>query len=724
MDSAQGTSPEELQSVPSSSWPHVSEKNKTPNVSLVGIQKYKAQGLGLDKAGTSWRQNQDEEIWSLAYSKYKIGGSVESIFSTTSLQQPEWSILKSSRSQDVLSQTSASRFFQEPAEGQPGQKGNPDVVDDVVGDEVIFPPLWQQLNKQKKVDFNLSQSEQADSTYIGSTQISLAGTILTTSHSLPEQETTETNEISRQSPTEDITEQDNLNKEQTGSYLFHSYQKIYENDISGREQDFEHATHTQHSYSSTSEETESGSSQGADSNGSQNISVSLLKSILMKREEKINDLSKELRRIQAENLRLKEEKQHILSENLTLKKELETLAFDKKRKQQDFLHTFDPSSPASIQQQIVNLKNQISDLQEANENAVLELAKADEEISQEKKAVAILKAEYNQKLQDSQEEIKLLKQKISSMSATFTQEENYEPGLHKEISYLRSECRRLRIHNHQLNEENHSLKEELWDIRRQHECFGTRARHTASACADIEADRHWMDSLKNELPQKSWHSMNGSFYRNDAFKHDGAFSRCKAALGPMNIKEPWEKNFEERAKTTASPVSLHSNNTDVLMMGYQEETPSVLSEIDIYGGKYDEIQELSDDDFSYITQNRANVHCDSAHHSYSPETFCKTTSSTRPSASVLPRRPFAPKSISDLKVGNLVKFSRPAGKISKGTIQYKGHLPGREEVYLGVELEGSEVGKHDGIFQGTRFFLCKPNKGVFVNFSKVIMAWE
>jgi hypothetical protein len=32
-------------------------------------------------------------------------------------------------------------------------------------------------------------------------------------------------------------------------------------------------------------------------------------------------------------------------------------------------------------------------------------------------------------------------------------------------------------------------------------------------------------------------------------------------------------------------------------------------------------------------------------------------------------------------------------------------------------------GKHDGIYQQKRYFQTKPNKGVFVSFSKVVMAW-
>lgn len=48
----------------------------------------------------------------------------------------------------------------------------------------------------------------------------------------------------------------------------------------------------------------------------------LLKSILMEREAKISDLSKEIRRIQSENLRLLDEKQHFLSENNRLRKQV------------------------------------------------------------------------------------------------------------------------------------------------------------------------------------------------------------------------------------------------------------------------------------------------------------------------------------------------------------------------------------------------------------------
>ncbi|BFZ09894.1 hypothetical protein BsWGS_12932 [Bradybaena similaris] len=85
-------------------------------------------------------------------------------------------------------------------------------------------------------------------------------------------------------------------------------------------------------------------------------------------------------------------------------------------------------------------------------------------------------------------------------------------------------------------------------------------------------------------------------------------------------------------------------------------------------------------------------------------------------------RPFAPRSPADIRVDDVVKFSSTGGKLTQGMVKYVGHLPGRNETYLGVELDKDE-GKHDGTFEGVRYFKCKPNKGVFVSFNKVVMAW-
>ncbi|XP_021341406.1 uncharacterized protein LOC110442231 isoform X3 [Mizuhopecten yessoensis] len=85
-------------------------------------------------------------------------------------------------------------------------------------------------------------------------------------------------------------------------------------------------------------------------------------------------------------------------------------------------------------------------------------------------------------------------------------------------------------------------------------------------------------------------------------------------------------------------------------------------------------------------------------------------------------RPFSPRTPGDIHLEDVVKFSRQGGKLSQGTVKFVGHLPGRNDVYLGVELD-KEEGKHDGTFESARYFKCKPNKGVFVAFNKVVMAW-
>ncbi|KAM4795928.1 uncharacterized protein WCC33_001028 [Rhinophrynus dorsalis] len=699
-------------------WTHYPEKNKTSNTDhKSNIQE----GLG-DLLGIKQTQKGEKEFESLIYSKYRIGGSVESVFSQGSVQHPEWTLLRPSKSQDALTLSSCVIHHQGRLVNKPDLVGIPDVVDDVVGDEVISKSPWQQLQKDKIIDLWPKQTIVAQSSSLTSSHNSRITANIYRSESILEHNTqseeAQTLGSHTQIPIVHETEQE-----------CNSFDVKKNKEMSGTESEYQWTKNTESTNSSSGDETDSNLFQAAESDASQDILVSLLKSILMEREEKIHYLSQELRRTQSENGCLQEE-------NKALRKEFEIITFAKERKKQDLFDLLDPSSSLVLQQQIVTLKNQIHDLQEANESAVLELANADEEISQQKKEISMLRSEYNQKLEDSREEIRLLKEKISCMPNRLNHSENYEQGLHKEISQLRIECRRLRSHSHQLNEENFRLKEELWGINRQHEHL---LKRTSPQMRDVITGSHWNDHLKNDLQSKRWHSVDTSLsiftlYRNNAFKEDGTFSKCKSGFGSVNMKEPWEniigilsEKYEERVKSNASPMSLDSENTDVLIMGYHEEIPPNTPVTDMHGGVNDDMQEQSANDFCSSSQNKSDIfwsspnqHPVSAPISVSPN---KAVTNTRSQVSVLPRRPFAPKNIVDLKVGDLVKFSRPEGKISKGTIRYIGHLHGRKEMYLGVELEGTEVGKHDGTFQGTCYFLCKPNKGVFVNFSKIIMAW-
>ncbi|CAC5373681.1 unnamed protein product [Mytilus coruscus] len=55
-------------------------------------------------------------------------------------------------------------------------------------------------------------------------------------------------------------------------------------------------------------------------------------------------------------------------------------------------------------------------------------------------------------------------------------------------------------------------------------------------------------------------------------------------------------------------------------------------------------------------------------------------------------RPFAPRTPGDINIEDVVKFSRQGGKLSQGKIKFVGHLPGRSDIYLGVELDKEEFG--------------------------------
>ncbi|XP_063813212.1 uncharacterized protein LOC135050849 isoform X3 [Pseudophryne corroboree] len=524
--------------------------------------------------------------------KYRIGGSVESIFSQVSVQSPGWTTLKSSKSQDALESNTS--FIQN--QNRPSRQSElkrQEIIDDIVGDEITFK-LPRQRVQERKIDCSVNIANVSHSL----SHSDLSTSKMSASELLPGAE----GEVYQWKPTTDLSPV-------------------------------------------PSEETESNHSQAAESDGAQRISMSLLKSILMEKEFKINDLSKEIRKIQAEQLHLLEEKQHVLSENEMLRSNFQAVTFAKETNPQDVFHSFDPNSPLVLQRQILNLKNQINDLQEANESAVLELSKADEEISQQRKDLAKLTAEYRQKLKDSQEEIKVLTEKMSQISSRFPPPENYQEDLLKEITQLRIECRRLRTQSHQLSEENHHLKEYLWDLKMQHQ-------HLLAGRTDgVGTENDWATSLSNipldeKLHSDSWRTEGNSLYRNDAINVDGTLSKCKAALGSVNMKEPWNSKHEEHFKRNSSPYSLNSENTEVLIMASEDDFRRS-SHADTSGGAWEEIHGLSDDD-------------------------------------------------------DLSSF--------------------RENI-LPNTLHSSKTSLHSAASSKTAAGKSKPNKGVFVNFRKIIMAW-
>nr|XP_033806434.1 uncharacterized protein LOC117363173 isoform X2 [Geotrypetes seraphini] len=643
---------------------------------------------------------------SFGYFRSKFGGSAESILSVASsdsLPAPEWKMLRVRQSQRAFAGTPSIDRESTWRTDAPKEGIIQDVVDDVVGDEINFRvPTHQGYNKSTiAVDYPETESRTAG--HVEEINSPSSKCASSKNH-------TQTSLIHR------TDSQQSLPKTCEAGQIHSSQNKSRSrgsSSNSGSSSTSESAAHRSACWPekhgsefSTLESNSSGkissSSQMPEAEESQDVSLPLLKALLTEKEGKINLLSKELLNMQIENQQLLKEKLR-LSEQSKLKKMEKT--FEEELKNPAY-GTLDPTSPTLLQQEIADLKSQISDLQEAKESAVLELAKANEEISQQKTNVAKLKAEYSRKLEDSKEEVNLLQEKIGRIESRFSSLKTPDPGLSKEISHLRSQSRQLREVNHQLNEKNHRLKEELWDLRRQWERLVRRPADRQNG--DNREAFHRTDLGKTELSTKDQHRQNGlGTDGTNAFPQTADVTSVSGEVW----RQPWMERPWEHRKGSTSPGSHSSGSTEFLLSRYQEDNTSNHNKVD---GDCHEIQESSDNVLSSTCPGHSDARNDLVCYS----------ATEKPSGLVLPKRPFAPRSVADLKLGNVVKFSRPAGKISKGRVKYVGHLFGREDVYVGVELEGSEMGKHDGTFEGIRHFVCKANKGVFVNFSKVIMAWE
>ncbi|XP_061483356.1 uncharacterized protein LOC133385083 isoform X2 [Rhineura floridana] len=607
---------------------------------------------------TDWNSqtlpSQEEE--SLKRSRYRIGGSADSILSLTSSQSLlplEWKILRSSQSQGTLAHFSDVTLESTGGGHKSTSDNNQDVVDDIIGDEVAFKIGTHMLNHNlgvactadSKTAFPIVHTRSPSPKDANCPKLSSSG-----SQCIPVlcPRTEKFSVLGMQ------INQAHNSVQQDSSLIDHLWTA---------------AAASAKSLCNTSV------SNGWESNSYKHqctktgASLVLPEFLLKFPVENKQEFHQSMKKVHTEGQLLMKEQCLHPADGRLYRKEKDVL---NEEPSACSLPNVECCSPIILQQQIVNLKSHISDLQEANETAVLELAKADKEISQLKNEMAQLKSEYLQKLADSKEENLILKKKVNRMHSRHDPVDIYEQTLHEEICELRSESRRLREISHQLNEENHRLKEELWDVKRQYE---------------------WL-----------MHTVTG--------KQD--------------------EKIEQRSRNNTSSSSINSESTEILITGYCDT------------GQAKENRDLKDDVSETTTKvSTNNFPCITQHNQTSYENYDKNISSlisrslsvvdTRDKYSpnrihmdkaALSRWPFAPKSVADLKVGNLVKFSCPTGKISKGTVKYLGPLFGREEDYLGIELEDNQVGRHDGTFQGTRYFLCAPNKGVFVNFSKIIIAWE
>ncbi|KAM7181461.1 uncharacterized protein RBU57_000272 [Macrochelys suwanniensis] len=718
---------------------------------------------------TSWSSqtflSKEDEDKSLKYSKYRLGGSADSVLSLASSEpfDPlERKTLRSSQSEGALAHSSS--IAQEGTYGRhkPTPDTTQDIVDDIIGDEVAFKISVQLISNNNNNSSTgaihsiasrdiyrppppplhtgpASHGEAAYLEHSPDTALCLLAPC-PRSEGLPEDGMPDGQALSLANLQNLLDSHETLmlsETETTASQCFSDRSFVVMNQespglIHGIKMIAALSKSAYGSGTTTFADRVSNTHKATETEESQDISVHLLQS-LVERAEEINQLMK---KVQIENQQQLEERGLLSAENERFKKE-EARSFKEKMTTPSHL-SLDHSSPLILQQQIgmkqSSLKNQVGDLLEANEAAVLELANAGEEISQLKNEMAQLKSEYLQKIKESNEENHLLKEMMNRVSKRHAPLATYEQDLHEEIFQLRRESRRLRELSHQLNEENHRLKEELWDVKREYERLAQMA--TARKKGQTTTLIPWTDLRKKDSQTRILSSV--QYSRKEGLQIDEMngipSSRLVSILKVFSPHECDERQ-QECSKSNASSVSMNSESTEILITGYHDTGLKKEFKRNSKDGAYEEISEPcdDDDDLSAVSQHNRTHHHNSLQHdadvttsSLSATDTCskRVMSRTPVGKVVLPRRPFAPRSVIDLKVGNLVKFSRPAGKISKGTIKYLGYLLGREEVYLGVELEGRDEGKHDGTFQGTRYYLCKPNKGVFVNFSKVIMAWE
>ncbi|KAH0624752.1 hypothetical protein JD844_032521 [Phrynosoma platyrhinos] len=560
-----------------------------------------------------------QDVNCLKHSRYRLGGSADNILSLTSCQSVpplEWKVLRSSRSQDTLAHFSG--VTQECIDGGHKQTSdnNQDTVDDIIGNEVAFKRCPHVFKNNQAVAYTANFRTAFPIQHIGSSTSKNAHQCLNGSEYLPLQHPRG----------EKLLE--------VGMQVNQPLSSAVDQDSSLIGQVWTPAASPKNLYNNTSPST---SLECHASN--QETRESLVQSeFLQNLPIKIRQERKDMKKVQTKGQLLFKGQSLHLADNGKHNSKAENI-FNKEECTHNLLKS-ECNSPIILHQVIVNLKNQISDLHKANKTAALELANADEEISQLKDEMALLKSEYSQKLADYTEENLILKKKINRIHNRQSPVDTYEQALHEEICELRSESRRLREISHQLNEENHRLKELLRDVKRQYE---------------------WLI-----------HTNTG--------KQD--------------------ESLQERYRNNASPSSINSESTEMLIAGYCDAELAK------------ENKELKDSISEENTKMNGNKNSEQNISSSSSNSFSHVDAYSKYSAnrihmdkSPLSRRPFAPRSIADLKVGNLVKFSQPAGRISKGTVRYLGPLFGREEDYLGIELEGDQVGRHDGVFQGTRYFL-------------------
>ncbi|XP_064629721.1 uncharacterized protein LOC135488790 isoform X4 [Lineus longissimus] len=388
---------------------------------------------------------------------------------------------------------------------------------------------------------------------------------------------------------------------------------------------------------------------------------------------------------------------------------------------------YDPDNPEVLKEKLADLQSQVQDLQEASESASSELNRAERRINELVQDNENLQTLGGVSVEDIQAENQYLRQQVERLNERNSKLLNDSDTRGRdEMQAMRSDVRTLRDRNQQVNEDNMRLREELRDLRQRSD--------------------ESLRKLRRSAPSPKFHdtTTGSGGYRSG---HDDTSGRYRGGLddfvpGYSGHTSPPRSSSKISASPSyyvddVSPSRKHrySNHFD----DDTSSTSSILSEVErelmlISGGSSSRRHNRSR---SFEPKKSRGSASDRDARVLSPAGFRSCTPpptvtqankaalgfpTKKSILSTTGKRPFAPRSPGDIPIGAVVKFSRQNGKISKGLVRYIGHLPGRHDTYLGLELE-NEAGKHDGMYNNERYFTCKPNKGVFVVFNKIVMCW-
>ncbi|KAL7887266.1 hypothetical protein AOLI_G00049870 [Acnodon oligacanthus] len=259
------------------------------------------------------------------------------------------------------------------------------------------------------------------------------------------------------------------------------------------------------------------------------------------------------------------------------------------------------------------------------------------------------------------------------------------------------------------------------------------------------SEAHIAESEKQHKQVRTQHERSSALHKR-VLKAEGEIQDLKAQIASQRAS--WEMRFTELQRRQHDlRDQLHSEivvrSSALHKVNDSEEMSEVFSEAGLENGQHieekthdyssglNQIHQLRGPDMRLLQDGVYSNSLTCSQATFSTAVDSRSTSAISVSTSVGswrsgtgPHRVFVPHSPMDLQTGHRVRVLLPSGRISTGTLRYLGHLQGSPDIHLGVELELAENGQQTGTYEGQFYFDCKPGHGVFVAFSKLLMAWE